>query len=79
LLFAYLFAEGGRYAMSSMNILVTGGRLYWLPYYNHDVIIVDNFSNSSPEAIKHFDEITVRDIRFCEGDARDKALFRKSF
>ncbi|HSW74351.1 MAG TPA: UDP-glucose 4-epimerase GalE [Candidatus Saccharimonadales bacterium] len=69
-----------------MNILVTGGAGYIgshtaveLIKQNHSVVIVDNFSNSSPEAVKRLQEITGKTIPFYEGDVRDKKLLRKIF
>ena len=69
-----------------MNILVTGGAGYIgshtvveLISHKHMVVIVDNFSNSSPEAIKRLQEITGKDIPFYEGDVRDKGLLQKIF
>jgi len=69
-----------------MNILVTGGAGYIgshtvveLIKQNHSVVIVDNFSNSSPKAIKRLQEITGKAISFYEGDVRDKKLLRKIF
>jgi UDP-glucose 4-epimerase len=69
-----------------MNILLTGGAGYIgshtvveLSKRGHEVVIVDNFSNSSPEAIKRLEGITGHEIIFYEGDARDKTLLRKIF
>lgn len=66
-----------------MNILVTGGAGYIgshtvveLLNNKHDVIIVDNFSNSSPEVLARIAKITGRQPKFYEGDVRDKDLLR---
>ncbi|HSW91063.1 MAG TPA: UDP-glucose 4-epimerase GalE [Candidatus Saccharimonadales bacterium] len=69
-----------------MNILVTGGAGYIgshtvieLINTNHDVVIVDNFYNSSPEAIERLNQMTGRELPFYEGDVRDKELLRTIF
>lgn len=69
-----------------MNILVTGGAGYIgshtaveLINHKHTVIIVDNFSNSSPEAIERLQAITGQEIPFYEGDVCDKGLLQKIF
>lgn len=62
-----------------MNILVTGGAGYIgshtvveLLQVNHNVIIVDNLSNSSKLSLKKVEEITNKSIVFYESDLRDK-------
>jgi UDP-glucose 4-epimerase len=69
-----------------MTILVTGGAGYIgshtvveLVKAGYKVVIVDNFSNSSPEALKRIKEITGEDIAFFEGDVRNKDLLRRVF
>jgi UDP-glucose 4-epimerase len=69
-----------------MKILVTGGAGYIgshtvveLYANGHEAVIVDNFSNSSPEAISRIQEITGKDIPYYEGDVRDKALLERAF
>ena len=69
-----------------MNVLLTGGAGYIgshtaveLINSGHSVIIVDNFSNSSPEVVKRLKRITGRDIVFHEADVRDKAALAKIF
>lgn len=69
-----------------MKILVTGGAGYIgshtvieLIKHKHNVVIVDNFSNSSPEAIKRLQEITGQKILFYEGDVRDKLFLQHMF
>src|SRR5579884_2625855 len=69
-----------------MKILVTGGAGYIgthtiveLMDRGHDAVIVDNFSNSNPEAIRRLQELTGKEIPFYEGDACDKAFLRRVF
>lgn len=69
-----------------MKILVTGGAGYIgshtvveLCKHAHEVAILDNFSNSSPEAITRVREITGRAIVLYEGDVADKDLLRQIF
>lgn len=61
-----------------MNILVTGGAGYigshtclMLASAGHRPIIVDDFSNSKPEAIKRIQQLAGVEVPFHEGDARD--------
>ena len=61
-----------------MNILVTGGAGYIgshtileLLEQNHNVIVIDNFANSKPEAIKRIKELAWHDFPFYEMDMRD--------
>jgi UDP-glucose 4-epimerase len=69
-----------------MKILVTGGAGYigshttvQLLEEGHDVTIVDNFSNSSPEVIKRIRQITGKDVVVREGDVRDKEFLESVF
>ncbi|KOO58406.1 UDP-galactose-4-epimerase [Rheinheimera sp. KL1] len=65
-----------------MRILVTGGAGYigshtCLELLNsgHQVVVVDNLSNSSSEALKRVEQLTGRSITFYQADIRDeKAL-----
>ena len=61
------------------KILVTGGCGYIgshtvleLLNKNYDVVVVDNFSNSSFEALKRVQEITGKTVTFYEADIRDE-------
>ena len=61
-----------------MRILLTGGAGYigshtalTLLLNGYDVTVLDNFSNSSPEAIARVEELTGREIRLFEGDCTD--------
>ena len=62
-----------------MKILVTGGAGYIgshtsveLLKAGHDIVIVDNFSNSSPDVLDKIRQITGRDFTFFEADLRDR-------
>ena len=67
-------------------ILVTGGAGYIgshtlieLNEAGFDFIVLDNFSNSSEEAIKRVEKIINKKIPFLKGDIRDKEGLRKIF
>jgi len=67
-------------------VLVTGGAGYIgshtaieLIEAGYDIVIYDNFSNSSDEAIKRVEKIVNRSIPLVEGDIRDKEGLRKVF
>lgn len=69
-----------------MNILLAGGAGYIgshttvaLMASGHNVIIVDNFSNSSPEAIHRVEKITGQNIKLYELDIKDKGKLRRVF
>ncbi len=69
-----------------MAILVTGGAGYIgthtcieLIRAGYEVIIYDNFSNSSPEAVKRTEKIAGRSIPLIEGDILDKEKLRSVF
>ncbi|MDR6543224.1 UDP-glucose 4-epimerase [Acinetobacter bereziniae] len=60
------------------NILVTGGAGYIgshtcleLLEAGHDVIVLDNLSNSSEESLKRVQELTGKRLEFIQGDIRD--------
>lgn len=42
--------------------------------HKHNVYVLDNFANSSPEAVKRLEHITGQDITLYEGDVRDRRL-----
>ncbi len=69
-----------------MSILITGGAGYIgshtcveLIGAGYDVVIADNFSNSSPEAIKRVEKITGCNIRYYDCDIRDGKGLDKIF
>ena len=64
-----------------MNILLTGGAGYIgshtavaLLDAGHAVAVLDNYSNSSPEAIRRVEQITGKSVNLYEADAADKEL-----
>lgn len=69
-----------------MKVLVTGGAGYIATHADvvllekgYEVIAVDNFSNSSYQAIENVEKITGKKVKFYEGDVCDKALLDKIF
>lgn len=69
-----------------MTILVTGGAGYIgshtiveLYKANHEVIVVDNLSNSSRESIKRVEEITGKSIKFYEDNILEKDKLQQIF
>lgn len=69
-----------------MKILVTGGAGYIgshtcveLIENGFEVIVVDNLSNSSFEALKRVEEITGKRVEFHQADLRDKTALSKIF
>lgn len=68
------------------TILVTGGCGYIgshtvleLLNKNYDVVVVDNFSNSSFEALRRVQELTGKTVTFYETDIRDGAKMEEIF
>jgi len=69
-----------------MKVLVTGGAGYigshtcvQLLDAGHDVVVVDNFSNSKPTCLKRIAEITKRELTTCAIDLRDAPALNKVF
>ena len=69
-----------------MNVLVTGGAGYIgshtcveLLNAGHEIVIVDNFVNSKPEALDAIRAITSKDFVFHEVDIRDRAALDAVF
>jgi len=72
--------------MSKKKILVTGGAGYIgahtvveLDSAGYEVVIVDNFSNSSPDVLDGLEKITGKRHHFMELDCSDKEDMRKAF
>jgi len=68
------------------TVLVTGGAGYIgshtmveLLAGGYDVICVDNFSNSSPEAVKRVEKIAGRKVTLVNGDVRDRLVLSRVF
>jgi UDP-glucose 4-epimerase len=68
------------------TILITGGAGYIgshtcveLLVQGHDLVVVDNFSNSSPKALDRVREISGRDLTFYQIDLCDKAKLNDIF
>lgn len=69
-----------------MNILVTGGAGYIgshaiveLLNANHDVVVIDNLSNSSEESLRRVKKITGKKVEFYEIDLRNRELVEAVF
>lgn len=69
-----------------MSILVTGGAGYIgshtcveLLNKGFDVVVVDNFSNSSEESLKRVEKITGKTLKFYYADVRDRQALDKVF
>ena len=67
----------------AQKILVTGGAGYIgshtlveLIAAGYEPLVIDNFSNSSPEALRRVEAICERPITLYEGDVRDRDLLR---
>lgn len=68
------------------TVLVTGGAGYIATHTDvellergYDVVSVDNYGNSSPEALARVERITGRPVRRYDGDVRDEALMERIF
>ena len=68
------------------TILVTGGCGYIgshtvleLLNKNYNVVVVDNFSNSSFESLRRVQKITGKEVVFYEADIRDSEAMEKIF
>lgn len=69
-----------------MAILVTGGAGFIgshtcveLLQHNYDIVVMDNFVNSKPEALNRIKKITGKDFKFYEADLLDKAALETIF
>lgn len=70
----------------SKTILVTGGAGYIgshtcvrLLELGYEVVVLDNFSNSSAEAVRRVEDIARREVVLVEGDINDAALLDRLF
>lgn len=68
------------------TILVTGGAGFIgshtdveLLEAGHDIIVVDNYSNSKPEALERVKKITGKDIKFYQADILDRTALDRIF
>ena len=68
------------------KILVTGGAGYIgshtcveLLNAGYEVVVIDNYCNSKPEAIKRIQKITDKSVTMIEGDVCDKLLLKDVF
>ena len=68
------------------HILVTGGAGYigshttlLLLEAGYEVLVLDNFSNSSRESLRRVEALTGRSVTLIEGDIRDAALLDRLF
>lgn len=68
------------------NILVTGGAGYIgshtcleLLEAGHNVVVLDNLSNSSEESLKRVQELTAKRLEFIQGDIRDSHDLDQAF
>jgi len=69
-----------------MAILITGGAGYigshtvlQMLEAGHEVVVVDNLSNSSPESLARVQQITGKNIEFIQADVRHKLAMRAVF
>lgn len=72
--------------MTAKSVLVTGGAGYIgthtmveLLASGYDVVCLDNFSNSSPEAIKRVEKIAGKRVTTVIGDVRDREVMSRVF
>ncbi|MBQ0066463.1 MAG: UDP-glucose 4-epimerase GalE [Firmicutes bacterium] len=69
-----------------MKVLVTGGTGYIgshvcveLIQAGHDVVVIDDFSNSKPEVLDYIKELTGKEVKFYEFNVLDKEKTEKVF
>ena len=69
-----------------MTILVTGGAGYIgshtcveLLQKGYEVVVIDNFDNSSPKSVERVKKITGKSVKLYTGDVRDGGLLNKIF
>ena len=69
-----------------MKILTTGGAGFIgshtcveLLNAGHDVVVVDNFVNSNPEAVRRVEKLTGKTVKLYEADVADKEAMDQIF
>lgn len=68
------------------KLLITGGAGYIASHTNleclakgYDLVLVDNFCNSSFEAVRRMEELAERKVTFCEEDIRNQSAMERIF
>jgi UDP-glucose 4-epimerase len=69
-----------------LNVLLTGGAGYIGSHTaveclaaGHEVVVFDNLSNSSPKALERVTQIAGKQVKFVQGDIRDRVALRQLF
>ena len=69
-----------------MKLLITGGAgfigshtVVELLNAGHEIVVLDNLSNSSVASLKRIEKITEKSVSFIEGDVRDRSLLDSVF
>ena len=69
-----------------MAVLITGGAGFIgshtcveLLEAGREIVVLDNFSNSKPEALKRIQQITGKDFKFYEADLLDRCGIERVF
>ncbi len=68
------------------SLLITGGAGFIgshtcvvLLKAGHDLLVIDDFSNSSPIALKRVEDLSGRSLKYMQGDIRDQKFIEKIF